>query len=458
MKLNKLCFAMAGMFAAGNAFALAPNAIDPENPGANDIVIHYGGATAQSQTVKDLATTLCAPGTIDHYNNVATDATHLVVSCQLATPISGKSNLYFSYYLNGGSVYGVTPVADQVSLNYMKVFGGTCSTPDAGSPSLNWTCANAGPADQYPHAPEAGGSDVEPALFKNSNVAGLPFPAPSAAGLANLTVEPAFQVIFGLAVNLALLDGTADNDGDGNPDYPGGTGTIKSLSKSSVASIFSKAKVQWDAIPEFGNMESFYLGGATTNIHVCRRVAGSGTQAAAQVHFLRQECSGNSLGFATAATWPIPGELEEISSSTKILSQCVDVNPRAIGISSLEKQPSAKYGTNWAYVAIDGILPTLENAATGKYDYLFENSMQYNNTVVDTAQQGFLDALFAAAKDASVLAGLPGVLGVPDYVVNVPGDFSDLNGNGIYAEFNPSSPVSWVSRDTQACKPLVQKF
>ena len=448
MKFCKLSLALSGVLAAGNAFALAPNAIDPQNPGVNDIVIHYAGATAQSQTVKNLATDLCVAGTIDHYNNVAADPTHLVVSCQLTTPISGKSNLYFSYYLNGGSVYGVTPVADQVSLNYMKVNGGSCTTPDAGSPSLNWTCGNSG-ADQYPHAPEAGGSDVEPALFKNSNVAGLAFGAASPAGLANLTVEPAFEVIFGLAMNLSLLDGTV---------YPGGTGTIKSLSKSSAASIFSGAKVQWDAIPEFGNMDNFYLGGATTNVHVCRRKAGSGTQAAAQVHFLRQECSDSARTFGSVSTWPIAGELEEISSSTKILSQCVDVNTRAIGISSLEKQPSAKYGTNWAYVAIDGVMPTEENAATGKYDYLFENSMQYNNTVVDAAQKGFLDALFAAAKDASVLAGKPGVLGVPDYVVNVPGDFSDLNGNGILAEFNPSSPVSWVTRNTQACKPLVQAF
>lgn len=457
MKFSKLSLALSGVLAAGNAFALAPNAIDPQNPGINDIVIHYAGATAQSQTVKSLATDLCVAGTIDHYNNVAADPTHLVVSCQLTTSIAGKSNLYFSYFLDGGSVYGVTPVADQVSLNYMKVFGGTCSTPDVASPSLNWTCANSvnavdptlPSADQYAHAPEAGGSDVEPALFKNSNVAGLDFGAASPAGLANLTVEPAFQVIFGLAMNLNLLDGSV---------YPGGTGTIKSLSKSSVASIVSGAKVQWDAIPEFGNMDSYYLGGATTNVHLCRRVAGSGTQAAAQVQFLGQECSASARSFANLGTWPIPGELEEISSSTKILSQCVDTNTRAIGISSLEKQPSAKYGTNWAYVAIDGIMPTEENAATGKYDYLFENSMQYNNTVVDAAQKGFLDALFAAAKDASVLAGKPGVLGVPDYVVNIPGDFADLNGNGILAEFNPSSPVSWVTRETQACKPLVQAF
>lgn len=447
MNFSKLSIAVAGVLAAGNAFALAPNAINPEAPGVNDIVIHYGGATAQSQTVKDLATTLCQAGTVDHYNNVAADPTHLVVSCTLSTPIAGKSNLYFSYFLDGGSVYGVTPVADQVSLAYMKVFGGNCT--GGPSPATNWTCTNSG-AFQYMHAPEAGGSDVEPALFKGSNVAGLAFPAASPAGLANLTVEPAFQVIFGLPVNLALLDGTV---------YPGGTGTIKSLSKSSAASIFSGQKAQWDAIPEFGNLENWVNGvGVPTDVHVCRRKAGSGTQAAIQVHFLRQECTDFNRTFATAATWTVPGELEEISSSTKILTQCVDVNPRAIGVSSLEKQPGATYGTNWAYVAIDGIMPTEENAAKGLYDYVFENSMQYNNTVVDAAQKGFLDALFAAAKDASVLAGLPGVLGVPDYVVNTPGDFADVDLDGIFAEYQPSNPVAWGTRDTQGCKPLVQVF
>ncbi|MDT8383297.1 MAG: hypothetical protein RRB22_02680 [Gammaproteobacteria bacterium] len=449
MNLSKLSLALSGVLAAGNAFALAPNAIDPQNPGVNDIVIHYGGATAQSQTVKNLATDLCVAGTIDHFVNLPADPTHLVVSCELTTPIAGKSNLYFSYFLDGGSVYGVTPVADQVSLNYMKVNGGSCSTPDGGSPSVNWTCANSG-ANQYAHAPEAGGSDVEPALFKGANVSGLAFGAASPAGLANLTVEPAFNVIFGLPVNLAMLDGSI---------YPGGTGTIKSLSKSSAASIFSGQKAQWDAIPEFGNLENWVNGvGAPTDIHVCRRVNGSGTQAAIQVHFLRQECTDFSRPFATAANWVVPGELEEISSSTKILTQCVDVNPRAIGVSSLEKQPGVKYGTNWAYVAIDGIMPTEENAAKGLYDYMFENSMQYNNTVVDAAQKGFLDALFAAAKDSTVLAGKPGVLGVPDYVINTPGDFADADIDGIYAEYHPSNPVAWVSRDTQGCKPQVQVF
>ena len=462
MKLTKISLAMAGVLAASNAFALSPTAIDPQNPTANDIVIHYGGATAQSQTVKDLTSTLCQAGTRDEYNNDPADPTHLAITCTLAAPAAlANKNLYFSYYLNGGSVYGVTPVADQVPLNYMGVNpanGGNCTETAPGSHS--WTCANQ-PANQYSVAPVAGGSDVEPAMFKGSNVAGLAFPAPSAAGLANLTVSPGFEVIFGIAVNNALLDPTADNDGDGNPDYPNGTGTIKSLSKSSIAAIFAGSKVLWEQVPEFGHLEDLVTGANATDIQVCRRKAGSGTQASAQAYFLNQECSDTGRTFVTAATSPGALPVQEISSSTKILTQCEEPSNQALAISSLEKQPNRaddKYGHNWEYVAIDGILPTEENAALGKYDYMFENSMQYNNAYTNADQKAFLNELFAAAKESSVLAGLPGVLGVPDFVVNTPGDLTDSNGNGVYLEYLPSNPVAWTTRDTQACKKPLAVF
>jgi len=84
--------------------------------------------------------------------------------------------------------------------------------------------------------------------------------------------------------------------------------------------------------------------------------------------------------------------------------------------------------------------------------------MQYNNIATNADQKAFLNELFAAAKDASVLAGLPGVLGVPDFVVNTPGDLTDSNGNGAFLEYLPSNPVSWTTRDTQACKKPVAVF
>lgn len=435
-----------------SSMALVPSAINPQSPGVNDVVIHYAGATAQSETVKALAGKYCDLTTKDEYNNVATDPTHFVVSCKLKSvaPVPSSlfgKNLYFSYHLNGGSIYGVTPVADQLNLPYMKVFGGSCA--GGVSPSTAWKCANTA-AFQYQAKPVAGGSDVEPDLFVGSNTTGLAFGPPSAAGKAQLIKAQAFNVVFGIALNNALLDGAI---------YPGGTGTIKSLSKSSIATIFSGTKSVWDAIPEYGNMNNFLLGiGATTNIHVCRRKAGSGTQAAAQVYFLGQECSAYGRPFVTASSAPIAGEVEEISSSTKILTDCVNLNPRSIGISSLEKVPGPANGSNWNYVHIDGIAPTLENAAKGIYDYMYENSIQYHNTAINANQKTFILDLIAEAKAATTLSGLPGVLGVPDGVINIPADTSDTDSDGIVDEFLPSNPVAWTSRGGLACSVPTQIF
>jgi hypothetical protein len=452
MKLSKVALAVAGAVFAGSAFALPQNAIDPENPVAGtDLVVHYAGATAQSQAVKDMASTMCVAGTRDDYVNVAADPTAFVITCTLDTTaavpasIQGK-NLYFSYFLDGGSIYGVTPVADQINLDYMKVFGGVCNASNE--------CSNAAP-NQYSAAPIAGASDVEPAMFKGSNVRGLAFGAP--VNLGDLFVDSSFNVVFGLAVNLNLLDGSI---------YPGGTGTLKSLSRSSVATIFSGQKAQWDAIPEFGNLENWVNGvGSFTDIDVCRRAPGSGTQASAQAYFLDQECSSTGRSFITAAD--DPARVSEISSSTKILSQCVDVKPNSIGISSLEKQPSAKYGTNWAFIRIDDIDATTGNAAVGKYDYMFENSMQYNTAVVSSEQQAFIQALFAVAKNDTCnsfttgnecTAPKEGVLYIANDTNRFPGDWTDADGDTIFAEFNTVNDVAWTTRDNKVCKRPTQLF
>ena len=453
--------AAAASLASASAFALSQNAIDPQNPGPNDLVIHYAGSTAQEQAVRGLASDFCAT-TPDEYTN-ASGPTNLVLTCTLksAAPvpaaIQGK-NLYFSYYENGGSIYGVTPVIDQISLNYMKVFGGTCS-----GTSPTFTCNNSDngvgqppTADQYAHTPVAGGSDVEPALFKGSNVAGLAFAAPQGS---NYTALQAFNVIFALAVNCDILDHSV---------YTGCTGAggpIKSLSKTSVASIFDGTAVYWEQVPEYGQADdgsghtladdwAVYATNPGHPIHVCRRKPGSGTQASAEAYFLHQECGGPARSFVTAATAAIPGNVEEWESSTDILTKCEDVNANSIAISSIEKGPHASWGNNWDYVNLNGVAPTLQNAATGAYDYMFENSMQYNTAVANANQVAFLTAMFNAAKSASSLAGKAGVLAIPDPSIgNNPGDQTDSNSDGKYIQFLASNPVAWDTRDGLACKP-----
>lgn len=469
MQLQKIALAtlVASGVMGGNAYALAPNAINPQAPTANDVVLHYAGATAQSDTVSALAAEFCAPGSMDTYTDVGGigSETAKTITCTLlnAAPVPAAirgRNLYFAYYLAGGSIYGVTPVIDQVSLNYMKVFGGTCAgaTP-------TWTCQNrtSTPSDRYAAIPVAGGSDVEPAMFKGSNVVGLPFSSPTGSAYF---ATPAYNVVFGIAVSCNLLDHSVYTSCVTDATHP--SGPITSLSKASIASIFAGGKIYWEQIPEAGfadrdangvrDMDDYMATGVGTEIHVCRRLPGSGTQAGAQAFFLNQECGSPDRPFVTAATAAIPGSVQEFESSSQILTNCANTAPNAIAVSSLEKKPGTKYGTNWAYVAIDGVLPTEENAALGYYDYSFENSMQYNTVAISTAQQSFVNELFNRAKQATVLAGKPGVLGLPDGTINLPADLFDIDGDTITAEYVSANPVSWTTRDGKACKAHVSVF
>ena len=483
MKFKNIAIAaaMVSGFTMSSAFALTPNAIDPQNPTANDIVIHYAGATAQKLSIQNLANDFCAAGTLDTYDNIATDPTHFVITCTLdngvasIVPVSIRGmNLYFSYMLNGGSFNGVTPVTDQVPLLFMRVYNNaTCATVAANS----YTCANSG-ANQYAQAPQAGGSDVEPALFKGANIpAGQS--APSAAGLASTVTDQAFDVIFGIPVHCSKLNWTAYPECATSAFATGGgtQGPITTLSKSSIASIFAGNKIFWEQVAEYGSVDNngngvpdvedlYTVGVPATPIHVCRRVRGSGTQASAQAYWVGQECHGFFRSFVTAATAAIPGEVEEISSSSSILSSCTNNNVNALAISSLEKLPGVDgngdgipdFGNNWTYVTIDGIAPTEQNAGTGKYDYMFENSLQYKSSVMNASQTTFITALFARAKDAASLVGKPGVLGIYDGAVNVAGDPADVNGNNVFNEWEPSNKVAWTSRGGQACKPSVQVY
>ena len=467
--MNVKHLAVAGVLStglvAGSAFALPHDAIDPLAPGANDIVIHYAGSTAQKETVSTLTSDYCDLATRTVYNNNAADPSAQVITCTLLSgaaattagvpaSIQGK-NLYFSYYLNGGSIYGVTPVADHLNLDYMAVHsneGGNCDASNV--------CSNSA-GHQYSTAPIGGGSDVEPALFKGSNIVGLTFGAPSAAGSAQLKTAQAFNVIFGIAVNCSLLDHSVYTTCTSGPSGP-----LTSLSYTSLVSILTQGgKVKWEQIPEFGqvadrnsngvnDMDDFLFGSIPgTTINICRRKPGSGTQASAQTYFGNQECGGVQRLFVSNATDGV--RVQEISSSSQILTNCVDVTPDSIAISGTEKEAARaddKYGHNWAYIKIDGIAPTKENAAMGRYTYMFENSMQYNTVYASTGAKTFLDAMFALASKASALSGVPGSLGIPDGTINIPADVFDLDGDSIYGEYTELNPVSWTTRGGLACR------
>lgn len=435
---------------SGNVLASAPGA-------AANITLNMSGASAQRDTIKNLFSNYCnrgaGPGTAtDTLDVMDGSPTGIVMTCTLGAGVSPASyagqTIRLRYRTAGGSIYGVNPVARTYSISLPDDQGCTRYTAASGkefdgvSGARAWSCTTgtsaksvAGAADTEvdlfagPNLPPCTASD--PTIECPSGAVGNWAPLTAAEKTNNIDSAAAYGVIFGIAVNNGVS--IANN----------------SLSYNSIQKIFKGDWYLWDQVPEV------YQGGAGTAgpITICRRVAGSGTQTFAQVHFNRQGCvpkDPNEVAFVAAPSGPNGNPVNEISSSSTILSGCVDTTAGALAISSTEKQPGAKYGTNWRYVSIDGVAPTDENAALGAYTYWVENSFNVwkglaaSNPNLDT----FVKWIRTKAEDKQTLvdAGLSGVLAIP---------FGNGGANQPDPEFDslydPANPTNFCTRGGNAC-------
>jgi len=146
-------------------------------------------------------------------------------------------------------------------------------------------------------------------------------------------------------------------------------------------------------VPEVG-------GGNTTPIKVCRREQGSGTQVAASVFFTGFECGYSTTPIvSTAAPLVLGAANVSEETSTGNVRTCVQGTTGAIGFTSLSTN------AGWTTLNIDGVQANAHNAATGMYDWAFEDVV-YNQATVAGASQGARDlaALFITnARKATTL-------------------------------------------------------
>ncbi|TPW14818.1 MAG: hypothetical protein FD130_1303, partial [Halothiobacillaceae bacterium] len=143
---------------------------------------------------------------------------------------------------------------------------------------------------------------------------------------------------------------------------------------------------------------------APAQVHLCRRVQGSGTHAQFMIHNMRTNCQAG-----TYAMPPFPGGgafpvvIENSSSGT--IGLCMDELDRGTAVPSskaVEMFPDLKGGhvayamayqsleknmnlaENYRFVKIDGVAPTLQNAFSGDYHDIYYTNMQWN-----TASAGY---------------------------------------------------------------------
>jgi hypothetical protein len=390
----KLLSAVIAAVCANGAMALTPANLPA------DLELSIGGASAQDLGLREVVTSLC-DDTVHSYSETGSipgkDYTSFFCTMSSAKvpgfPAGGLKVLVHKRS-RGGSAYGVGPVEANSSVAHAKVANdGTC-TVFAGN---NYKCTTT-----VSTTIDAGISDVEPGMFRGVNLlevgvngvlAGDPGTTPlTSTQLNRLDKAPVAALTFGPVVTTNLRNALqVAQFGAGNACVGADTeACMPSLSKTQIASLFAGTIANWDEF-RVGNTPLSQVSGViapvATDVHVYRRVAGSGTQSVANYSFLNQPCSGNVIaaGDNTSGTnlagvgdVDADGEypaIHQASGSGDVDTGLASLNSTGhwgIGFQSLEKT-----NTGYRFVKVEGVAPTLVNVANTSYDIVGITSFQW---------------------------------------------------------------------------------
>lgn len=488
MKLSHISAALLTL-AAGAAHALPPGTGAGQAQSATTSQIHASGATALRNVVGGLFNQNCATGTLDVYYSLAGSAagqgdaangdSHRAYSCTLKAEADldaefqgkglGGRNVTFYKTDRGGSGQGVQPIGSPAgvgsAVDRLDLTG--CTATGLVLPAVpQYTCPN-----KVSSIPLLGVSDVEPELFVGINV-----PPPFNPGGLNtaergaLTVVPVLQTVFGVAVSTSLRNAlqavqslTVGSDTEANrPSMP-----------RSVAGALFRGELQ-DPANGLG-WHSLGVANPDKQVNVCRRVTGSGTQAAANMYFSDFPCGPYSLNPATNADSGLPNDVNgpftgsgfyvyEGSTTGNVISCLQNANTAgeyAVGHVSLENPETVGF----KHVKIDGVSPNRANATAGRYDYVVESTMQYitakvtalkaSPSVVDQTTGKFVETFAVTAGLPKNLAALStnnqnGVASLPDAgVYNPAANQTNVLNGGDLSRFHTR-----VTRGGLSCRPL----
>ena len=267
-----------------------------------------------------------------------------------------------------------------------------------------------------PIVPQLGFSDVEGTLFTGTD------PTTPVALLSGSTVE----VVFAPAVSLGLYHALQAVEGKTvGSDLPA---DMPSLTRSQLSTIYSgkvPAATGWNWIKNSAGAavggQSVVWGGATGNcwngtasvacatplttsalpsaasLFICRRGNNSGSEKSAEVFFNDFGCAQNTYPFAspsvpalcaTSATdgcgWTQAtgiGKLVFAGNGTGDLLDCLNGQDAAghfaIGFASTDNLSGSAQSnvkrTDFRYIRVDGVVPSIENAASGKYPFVSQS-------------------------------------------------------------------------------------
>jgi hypothetical protein len=294
--------------------------------------------------------------------------------------------------------------------------------------------------------PTGGVADVEASLLRT---------VPGGAALSASDIStylvgaPGYDIVWGVPVSknlyyaLQTAEGLTSSCG-GNFDSPT---CAPSLSKEQVAALYSRQITSWSGLGLTNTVNN--------TVNICRRDVGSGTEASFEYYFLGARCSSSSEQMAVQ-----DGHTVIEQASTGNILRClrafdqgdVNVTPYnsdfgttftpftptggqwAIGITSSELTPAqlTSYSDTLRMIAVDGVLPTLENVVNG-YDPFWGTDSWYHIPSGDPGSS-------VGTNAGNVFAALQGFIGhpVPNSAadatyVNVWGDGGDLGPASLFA-------------------------
>jgi hypothetical protein len=502
MKSNTLiscAVAAAIAAAAGAAHATAITSYKANQTAGLNVNVYISGSTAVANTLNNViqnTTTLEICGSpVNEYS-----ATHLVIGpngtiasatetmwyCPAGAKSGVSTNLFLAIFKENtaGSINGAQPLiavakGQSSNLTFLNPEGtdvqaGTC----AGASDSSCTAGDF----QNNVVPTGGVADVEASLLRTIPGGGKL----STSDISTyLTGSPGLDIVWGLGVTknlyyaLQSAEGLTSKCPGGNLDSPT---CAPSLSKPQVASILAGDIYSWSQIGLNNTSDN--------NVYICRRDVGSGTEASFEAYFLGARCSSSSESMQ-AQSPPPTGQVVEQASTGTILNCMegfdlgnVSVSPYngdflttytpftpagnqwAVGILSTEltttqidaadtsSDPQTPGTGTVRMVAIDGVLPSLENVVNG-YDPYWGTDSWYTVKSGDNVPSGFPLAVFKAIQ---------GVIGHPTPTeaadanyVNVWGDGGDLAPAGLFlASFPYTSSEYPVSATTVEGNPVNQ--
>ena len=383
---------------------------------ATNVNVFLSGSTAVDNTLlnTEIAITgpggICRAGTIDVYQ-IGSGPTYRLTYCSATTGITNvtagaplaifKESAVGSYNGAGplvafakGGTSGLTQI-DPAALASVGDAACTTSVPAAtanfSSYTLHASCASTTVTlTQTNVAPIGGVSDVEPSLLESP--AGVAI-APS--DLSFLKTAPGLDVVWGVAVTKQLYYALQAAEGLGsggtkvtgcstaNNDAPACAPT---LTHNQVAGLYSARIINWNQFTGLSNATD-------QNVYLCRRDAGSGTEASFEAYFLGERCGLSDLAmpleddsfvFAAGGTGGVRTCLQAIDQGGSIppfqsggtTKTFAAAGQWGIGVMSTEVTNANLTGAGDAIrmVAVDGVLPTLENTANGFWPYFSTDS------------------------------------------------------------------------------------